>query len=50
MTVEVVEEEPETVNKEGELLGDQAMDPDDEYDSEEFENIPGKKKYNTGVT
>ena len=40
MTVEVVEEEPEPANDEGELLNDQAMDPD-EYDDEEFENIPG---------
>ena len=40
MIVEEIEEEPEPVNDEGELLNDQAMDPD-EWDLDEFEAITG---------
>ena len=40
MIVEEIEEEPEPINDEGELLNDQAMDPD-EWDLDEFEAITG---------
>jgi len=38
MIVEEIEEDPEPINDEGELLNDQAMDPD-EWDLDEFEAI-----------
>ena len=41
MIVEEIEEEPEPINDQGELLNDQAMDPD-EWDLDEFEAISGK--------
>ena len=40
MIVEEIEEEPEPINDQGELLNDQAMDPD-EWDLDEFEAISG---------